>query len=84
MTRLSPTRWVQLFVLLGLALRGYHYAKCPSVWHDEAACVINVLRLSFADMLGPLLHAEAAPPLFLAIERVVVLAPGLGTLLMVL
>jgi hypothetical protein len=71
-----PGRWVTFAVLLGLALRSYHYLRCPPVWHDEAALIVNVLKLSFAEMLGPLLHAEASPPLFLWLERAVVLALG--------
>jgi hypothetical protein len=69
-------RWVAVAVILGLALRTYHYLRCPPVWHDEAALIVNVLRLDFAEMLGPLLHAEAAPPLFLWLVRAVVLVLG--------
>ena len=79
MRRLSrPGHWVTFAVLIGLALRAYHYLRCPPVWHDEAALVVNVLKLSYAEMLGPLLHAEAAPPLFLWLERAAVLALGDG------
>jgi hypothetical protein len=70
--------WVPAAVLVGLALRAYHFLRCPAVWHDEAALVVNVLGLSFGEMLGPLLHAEAAPPLFLVLERAVVLVLGDG------
>jgi hypothetical protein len=49
------------------------------MWHDEAALVLNVLHNSFAELLGPLLFAEAAPPLFLWIEKVVSLLLGDGT-----
>lgn len=73
-----PVVWLWWAVAVGLALRAFHYLRCPSVWHDEAALIVNVLGLSFRDMLGPLLHAEAAPPLFLMIERVVVLLLGEG------
>jgi hypothetical protein len=59
-----------------LALRTYHYLRCPPVWHDEAALIVNVLKLSFVQMLGPLLHAEASPPLFLWLERAAMLALG--------
>lgn len=69
---------LRVTVALGLALRAFHYLRCPSVWHDEAALIVNVLELSFRDMLGPLLHSEAAPPLFLMIERAVVLLFGEG------
>lgn len=65
-------------VILGLALRSYHYLRCPDVWHDEAALIVNVLGLSFSRMLGPLIHSEAAPPLFLMAERAIVLGLGDG------
>lgn len=76
--RSRPGRWVIIAVLLGLALRTYHYLRCPPVWHDEAALIVNVLKLSFVQMLGPLLHAEASPPLFLWLERAATLALGDG------
>ncbi len=69
---------VPVAVLLGLSLRSYHFLRCPAVWHDEAALMLNALGLSFGDMLGPLLHAEAAPPLFLMAEHAVVLVLGDG------
>jgi hypothetical protein len=56
-------------VVLGIALRVYHYLRNPSLWHDEAALVINVLEKSFAELLGPLRFSEAAPPLFLWLEK---------------
>jgi hypothetical protein len=68
------------FVLcLGLALRAYGYLRDPSVWHDEAALILNVLDKDFAELLGPLLFSEAAPPLFLWAERAVVLVLGDST-----
>jgi hypothetical protein len=66
-------------VLIGLALRAYNYARDPSVWHDEAALILNVLGKGFADLLGPLFFSEAAPPLFLWAERAAVLLLGDGT-----
>jgi hypothetical protein len=74
--RARAALWVPAAVLLGLALRSYHFARGPVVWHDEAALMLNVLGLSFSEMFGPLLHAEATPPMFLVAERVVV--SGLG------
>jgi hypothetical protein len=64
---------------LGLGLRLYHYLRNPSMWHDEAALVLNVLEKGFLDLLGPLSFAEAAPPAFLWIERGVTLLLGDGT-----
>jgi hypothetical protein len=49
------------------------------MWHDEAALVLNVIGKGFQDLLGPLLFAEAAPPLFLWLERTVALTLGEGT-----
>jgi hypothetical protein len=67
------------FVILGVALRLFHYLRDPSIWHDEAALVLNVLNKGFSDLLGPLLFAEASPPLFLCLERAAVLLGGDST-----
>jgi hypothetical protein len=75
----KPLRWAALLVVLGLALRAYHYLRDPSVWHDEAVLIVNVLDLGFTQLLGPLRFAEAAPPLFLWVEKSVSLALGDGT-----
>jgi hypothetical protein len=64
---------------LGIALRLFHYLRNPSVWHDEAALLVNVLNLDFAQMLGPLMWHEASPPGFLWLERAVCLTFGDGT-----
>jgi hypothetical protein len=69
----------RLLVALGLALRLYHFLRNPSVWHDEAAVIVNVLERNFLDLLGPLRFAEAAPPLFLWAERAAVLLLGEST-----
>ncbi len=63
-------------VALGLGLRLYHYLRCPSVWHDEAAIMINIIRKDFLSLLGPLEHTQAAPPLFLWLERLACLVAG--------
>jgi hypothetical protein len=76
-TRTFP--WVAAFVMLGLGLRSYHYLRNPSMWHDEAALVVNALGKGFGDLLGPLFLSEAAPPLFLWVERAVALVLGDGT-----
>jgi hypothetical protein len=68
-----------VLLTVGLGLRLYHYLRNPSMWHDEAALVLNVLGKSFTDLLGPLFFAEAAPPLFLWVEKAVSLLLGDGT-----
>jgi len=74
----SSVTGIGLLVIFGLALRLYHYLRGPSLWHDEAALVINVVQKGFGELLGPLLFSEAAPPLFLWLERAVVLLLGDG------
>lgn len=66
-------------LILGLALRLWHYLRDPVIWHDEAALIRNAVDKSFADHLGPLFYAEAAPPLFLSIEKSVALLLGDST-----
>jgi hypothetical protein len=66
-------------VLFGLGLRTFYYLQDPSVWHDEAAMILNVLGKGFGELLGPLYFFEAAPPLFLWLERGVSLVLGDGT-----
>src|SRR5687768_1145043 len=68
--------WIVWIVALGLLLRLYHYLRVPSMWHDEALLVVNVLGKDFQELLGPLFLGEAAPPLFLWLERAVALALG--------
>jgi hypothetical protein len=75
----NSTIWTGCGLALGLGLRLYHYLRDPSVWHDEAALILNVLGKSFTELLGPLFFAEAAPPLFLWIEKAVSLALGDST-----
>jgi MYXO-CTERM domain-containing protein len=69
----------RLLVVLGLALRLFHFLRNPSVWHDEAAVLVNVLERNFLELLGPLRFAEAAPPLFLWAERASALLFGEST-----
>ena len=61
--------WVFLIVALGLLLRLIPFLRVPSVWHDEAALLINVVRLQCHQMFGGLLEHVGAPPLFLIAER---------------
>jgi hypothetical protein len=63
--------WLAGVVLLGLGLRAYHYLRVPAVWIDEAAVIMNVLDKDYASLLGPLRFHEAAPPLFLWLEKAV-------------
>src|SRR5919199_746314 len=74
-----PVPWLAFALALGLGLRAYHYLSNPTIWHDEAALILNVLSKGFAELLGPLFYSEAGPPLFLWLERAAVLALGNST-----
>ncbi len=68
--------WTGFWLAVGVGLRLFHYLRNPSLWHDEAAVVVNVLQKGYADFFGPLLYSEAAPPLFLCVEKAVVTVFG--------
>lgn len=75
-SRWTPDDWRWLWVVLGVGLRLIPWARNPPLWQDEAALVLNVLHLDFPGFFGPLIHHQAAPPLFLCMERVAFLALG--------
>jgi hypothetical protein len=54
---------------LGLAARCRLFFLGHSYWYDEAYLLLNVFTHSGRDLLGPLDHAQAAPPLFLLLLR---------------
>ncbi len=74
----NPTFWTYAALVFGLSLRLFYYLRNFSIWHDEAALILNVLGKSFHEQLGSLFLHEAAPPLFLWLERAVSLALGDG------
>jgi hypothetical protein len=79
MARQRALPWLVIIVLMGLGLRSYHYLSDPPVWHDEAAQIYNVQHKAFGELLEPLYYSEACPPLFLAMEKCVVLLLGDST-----
>lgn len=81
-TAARSSRWrylVPVLVGLGILLRLYHYARNPSMWHDEAATVMNVLTKSFTGLLGALDVSATGPPLFLWVQKAVTLMLGDST-----
>lgn len=74
----NPVIWTAAALLLGLTLRSFHYLRCPSVWHDEAALIVNVIGKDYAEMFGPLHLTEAAPPFFLIVQKAVTQLLGDG------
>jgi hypothetical protein len=68
-TRRLCFRGIAAVIAVGAAARLTSYLARFSYWNDEAAVVVNVMRRSWRDLLRPLDFAQAAPPLFLWIER---------------
>jgi hypothetical protein len=67
-----------LVVCAGVIFRSVQYAWRTSLWHDEALVTLNVMHRTYAQLLRPLDYAQAAPPLFLWIERWIYLHWGFG------
>jgi hypothetical protein len=79
--RPGRARWAVLglvggLLALGFAARCRLYLLGHSYWYDEAYLLLNVFARSGPDLLGPLDHAQAAPPLFLFLLRGLYLAAG--------
>jgi hypothetical protein len=69
-------RLVLLSLGIGVVLRIVQYLHHNSYWNDEAALVLNILHRDFAGLLRPLDFAQAAPPLFLCVQRWIALRFG--------
>lgn len=67
---------------MGVALRVAHYLRNPEVWHDEAALLVNVVERGYGRLLEPLTYHEAAPPLFMWLERWLAVHVSDGTAIM--
>lgn len=67
------TAWL---VVLGLCARVFRYLLDGSIWNDEAAVGLNILRRDFEGLTHALDELQVAPILFLWSERAVLLAFG--------
>ena len=63
------SRWIGLFVALGLFARVMRYALRFPLWDDESFLCVNFISRSYAELLQPLDFHQVAPILFLWIER---------------
>ncbi|MEM1251716.1 MAG: hypothetical protein AAGI69_04730 [Cyanobacteria bacterium P01_H01_bin.21] len=70
---LSQDRWLESLSLLGLGIgiliRLTQYLSNRSLWFDEVALGLNLLDRTYLELLDSLDHNQAAPPLFLWIEK---------------
>jgi|GEM_PF-1463413 len=69
-------------MVFGTACRVRQYFADTSFWADEASLVINIRMKTAKQLLGPLEFDQAAPPLFLLIERGIVRTLGESELAM--
>lgn len=61
---------------MGAAWRIAAYAQRRSLWYDEAALALYIAGRGFVELVEPLDYLQTAPPLFLWIERAIVLLFG--------
>ncbi len=65
---------------LGISLRLWHYTARRSLWIDEARLALNIGARDFAGLVRPLDYDQAAPPLFLAVEKLATSVIGMSEL----
>jgi ribonuclease BN (tRNA processing enzyme) len=63
-------------IAFGAAVRLRLFAAGRAYWSDEAALALNLVNRSLLELLRPLDYHQTAPPLFLWLERVVLLVAG--------
>lgn len=56
-------------LVVGVLVRLIQYASNRSLWGDEASLALNLIERSYGELLGALDYNQAAPPLFLWIEK---------------
>src|SRR5436305_10802023 len=67
-----------LILLAGIVFRLRYFAARASFWRDEAFIVLNIRDHRAVELIGPLEHGQASPPLFLFAERAMAVAFGSG------
>ena len=78
----EPRFLLGVVFVLGAAARLRQYLAATSFWHDEAYLLLNVFDKSYTELVGPLSHEQAAPPLFLWVLRACYLTLGSSELAM--
>ncbi|MDJ0687718.1 MAG: glycosyltransferase family 39 protein [Xenococcaceae cyanobacterium MO_188.B32] len=58
-----------ILLIVGVLVRLRLYFSNRSLWFDEASLAINIVDRSYAELLKPLDYNQAAPPLFLWLEK---------------
>jgi len=77
--RINPERLLVVCLLVsGIILRIWQYMANRSLWLDECFLALNLIHRSFAGLTQPLDHNQAAPLLFLFIQKAVIIVLGNG------
>jgi len=66
------TRWLWLFLILGIAARTLRYALCFPLWEDECFLSANLLDHGYADLMGRLKYEQVCPLGFLWVQLTMV------------
>ena len=61
---------------IGIILRIWQYAVNRSLWLDEAMLALNLVQRTFVGLLQPLDYYQAAPMLFLFIQKAIITVLG--------
>jgi hypothetical protein len=67
-----------LILTFGVAVRLVQYGSNRSLWADEAKLALNLIHRSYGELLQPLDHNQAAPPIFLLLEKLAISLFGQG------
>ena len=63
-------------LVIGIILRIWQYAANRSLWLDELSLALNLIHRSFAGLTQPLDNNQAAPLLFLFIQKIIIIVLG--------
>lgn len=75
--RISPEVLLVICLLVvGIILRIWQYAANRSLWLDEAVLALNIIHRSFAGLTQPLDYNQAAPLLFLFVQKSIIIVLG--------
>jgi len=68
--QLTAPKYAPLAIIcFGVLVRLSQYLANRSLWYDEAALALNIVNRSYLDLVKALDYNQAAPPLFLWIEK---------------
>lgn len=68
--------WLSLIYLVGIGIAVYQWLFNRSFWLDEAMLANNIISRNFIELLKPLDHFTAAPPLYLWSVKLITLLTG--------